>query len=527
MSTRPKFLAPDGEYREEFTFSTTVESKFFRGKCDPNTAYMQISVYGRDFEDDPDLITFEGEDFIVPNPSSYSDGFRLYAGVNEIKVRSVLTNGTVTEESFISVNLVQDTNQFTFIAPTGVRVERSDGEITVSAEMSANSSTSFLGMNFYVSTESGGGNVGYFKVNPDLIDDVHETIENSTEIGNLIVETEVLLDDNGNQVADPLFYRIEGNQENLVGDVLKAEYNQRLELPESATKVRTVTSMESISTVSRYAFVHNRSYTLASAVPTIPYNEISSVPSDLPLYYVVSAVYYDAVQKVEFESSYSIEVVGIPLNVTTKVANLPSVSRRDITREISQSIFKSNPSVAIQPGSVLRDTFIDPLSAESVRLRFILDFFSRSLSFATMLEIDDPANTGFSVAVGRSQYKQALAQAFYLTNPRSVQNLIDSSFDKLANNLGIFRLNGTRAKGEVTFYVTSQPVNNVIFPIGTRVSDGTHTFQTTSYTTLSVDNLASHYNPNTGYYETTAFVECLSTGSSANLSSSIFKVGFK
>ena len=519
MSVQPKFLSPDGDYRSALDFSTTIESKFFRGICDPNTAYMQISVYGRDWEDDPDLITFEGNSFIVPNPSSYSDGFRLFAGVNEIRVRSILTNGTTTEESVIRVNLIQSTNQFAYSAPTGVRLERGDGLVIVSAEVPQYSKTNFIGMNFYASTESGGGSVGYYLINPTVVGDIYERNEDSTTVGNLIIDTDILLDDNGNQVSDPLYFRVRGEQEDLIGTTLKAEYNQRLELAESVTKVRTTTTIESLTYVERYAFTHNRQFTLASAIPTIPYNELSSVPSDLPLYYVVSAIYYDQVQKVEYESAFSTEITGIPLNVTTQVANLPSVSRRDIVREITTSIFQSNPNVAVQPGSVLRDTFIDPLSAETVRLRFILDFFSRAQSFTTLLQIDDPQGTGFSVDVGRSQYKQALGQAFYLTTPNAIQNLIDSSFDKLANNLGVRRLSGSRARGEVVFYVTTQPANSVVFPIGTRVTNGSVTFQTTSYSSISINNLASHYNPNTGYYETTAFVESLTVGASGNVSS--------
>ena len=529
MSIQPKFLAPDGEYRAVYDFSTTIDSKFFRGKCDPNTAYMQISVYGRAFEDDPDLITFEGSSFTIPNPSSYSTGFRLFAGINEIKVRSILTDGTTTEESIIKINLIQSTNQYSYLPPTGVRIERGDGQLTVSAELSQSASdSSFVGMNFYASAESGGGNTGYYQVNPNLIDDIYEKKEVVNTIGNLVIDSEILLDGNGNQASDPLYFRYRGSQEDNLGQTLKAEYNQRLEISESIKKIRTSTSVESVTYVQRYAFTHNRQFTLTSAIPTIPYNELASVPSDTPLYYVVGAVYYDSVQKIEHESVFSVEVIGIPLNVTTRVANLPSVSRRDIVREITKSIYQSNPNVAVQPGSVLRDTFIDPLSSESVRLRFILDFFSRAQSFTTLLEIDDPQRTGFSVDVNRSQYKQAVAQAFYLTTPKSVQNIIDSSFDKLANNLGARRLTGNRSRGEVVFYMTTQPATNITFPIGTRVKGGNTTFQTTSYTSISVNNLASLYNPNTGYYETTAFIECLSVGSTGNLSSGqITQVGIQ
>ena len=71
MAGEPTFLGPDGQYRSEFIFTTDLEYRFFVGQCPADTAYMQISVRGGPMLDDPDLITFEGDSFIIPNPVKY------------------------------------------------------------------------------------------------------------------------------------------------------------------------------------------------------------------------------------------------------------------------------------------------------------------------------------------------------------------------------------------------------------------------------------------------------------------------
>ena len=521
MSKAPLFLCPDGEYRSSYQFSTTIESRFFRGECDPNTAFMQVAIYGRDFEDDPDLITFEGKSFTLPNPSKFSEGIRLFPGENTLKVRSVLSDGSVTEESEIRVTLAQANSTYdsgNFVPPTAIKVARGDGFITISCNYEEVGSF-FRGINVYASSEMGGGNVGYLLLNPEIISEPSMKEEEVTKVGSLSVDTDIAVDNNGTPLADPLYFKLSGNQEDRFGRVLKAEYNERLEVNENYKKLRTVISINSVEETMVYSFTHNRQGNLLSTPATIPYNELSAIPNTSPLYYVVTSVYYDNITKEEYESSFSVEVVGIPLNVSTSVSSLPTVSRRDVVKQLTTSIFQANRNVAVQPGSVLRDTFIDPLASESIRLRFILDFLSRCQSFTTLLQIDDPANTGFSVDVSRSQYKQALAQAFYFQTASQVQSLIDSSFDKMASNFGLVRLSGQPSRGQVTFYMTSPPSVDYSIPVGTIVTGGGYSFQTTAYTSLTVNNIASLYNPSTGFYETTTYAECQQVGLGTNLNS--------
>ena len=516
MSKTPLFLCPDGEYRSSYQFSTTIESRFFRGTCDPNTAFMQVSVYGRDFEDDPDLVTFEGTSFTLPNPSRFSEGLRLFPGENTLRVRSVLSDGSVSEVGEIIVYLSQN-NDTMFVPPSSIKIARADGVVVISAVNSGNESY-FRGINFYASTEMGGGNVGYLLLNPDVIDEPSETMEQTTRIGNLTVDSDVVSDENGTPLADPLYFKFYANQEDRFDNVLRAEYNQRLEINENYDRFRSRITVDAIEETKVYSFTHNRQANLLSRPATIPYNELMVISNDNPLYYVATSVYFDPVTKDEYETSFSVEVVGIPLNVNTTISSLPTVSRRDVVKQITSSIFQANRNIAVQPGSVIRDTFIDPLASEAVRLRFILDFLSRCQSLSTLLEIDDPANTGFSVDVSRSQYKQALAQAFYFETPIQVQSLIDSSFDKMANNFGLVRLGGYPSRGQVTFYTTSAPSVDYSIPVGTIITGGGFTFQTTAYTSITVANMVSQYNPQTGFYETTTYAECQQVGLGTNVS---------
>ena len=517
----PSFLCPDGKYREEFSFSTSIESRFFQGKIDPNTAYLQISVLGRDFEDNPDLITFEGETFSIPSPSKYPDGYLLMIGENIIKVRSILTDGSVTEEALIRVTLLQS-EELPAVSgiPVGVRVERLTGLVRLSAEIAASNSyeRQFLGMNYYAATSEGGGSIGYKLLNPSPIGDVDKVIEYTTIFGQLAVDSTPSVDANGDLTVDPLYFRVFGYQEDTKGDTVSVEFNERMAVNEATTQFRTSITVESIAKKNRYSFTHNRLGSINSTPSTVPDNEFSSTPLDRPLYYVVTAVYYNTISGVEFESPYSLEVVGYPIQLSLNTASLPTVSRRQVVREIVTSIHRANENIAVQPGAVLRDTFIDPMSAESVRLRFLIDFLSRTQSFSTLLEIDDPTNSGFSISPASSPYKQALAQSFYLKNSMKAQNLIDAAFEKLASNVGVYRRGGTPSRGQVTFYVTSKPTTTHSIPLGTTISAGSLSFRTTAYTEISLRNLISHYDPSTGWYEVTTFAICNSSGLVGNVS---------
>jgi len=236
-----------------------------------------------------------------------------------------------------------------------------------------------------------------------------------------------------------------------------------------------------------------------------------------PLYYVVTAVFYDTAQALEYESAFSPEVVGSPELVTTALGAIPAVNRQSIVREFITAIFRSNPQIKVEVGSVLRDTVIDPFSSESERVRFLLDFYHRARTPTLLLQIDDPSGSGTSVAVADSAYKLGLKSALYIDSSQQVQDLIDSAFGAYASNLGIRRRTGAASQGEVLFYTSKKPSSSLVIPLGTTVSGGGVSFITTREATIASATIASYYNPVTGNYQISVPVNAGTTGSSTNV----------
>jgi len=520
MAQTPQFLGPDGTYREQFTYSTTLPNRFFTGSIDADTVYMEISVHGTPFQDDPDYITFEGSTFMIPNPSAYPDGLQLVPGLNEIKIRSITTTGSVSKEAVLRARLIQDdltSNAGIYIEPpTGITVERFDGYVKIGT--TAIDSDYVTGYNFYAATEEGGGVYGYTRINVDTIQTLEsETEEVVTALGTLDVNADVAADANGTHLADPQYLRLQGTQENSIGTVLQTDFNERMEIPETTDVVRVATTISKVETVTKYSFIHDRNADETSTYPAVPVSAFNAIPDEDLLYYTVTALFYDPDAGIEYESSMSMELPGSPFRITSGTGNFPMITRQQIVRDYVEAVYRSNPEVAVQPGSTLRDTMIDPFSSESERMRFILDFVHRAQSPSTLLAIDDPNFANISIPVERSEYKLALAHAFRLTDMRDVQIIIDQAFEKWASNYGAERLGGTKARGEVVLFTTKQPTASKPIPLGSVVQAGSYNFLTTSAAEITLSNIASFYDASTGRYSVRAYVQGQNPGTGYNL----------
>lgn len=514
MATNPMFAGPDGTFRQDFVLSTTSAYRFFTGSVPADTADLQVSIRGASYTSDPDLIAFEGTSFTLPNPSAYPDGLQLFPGSNDIRVRAVLSNGTVTEEGVVQASLIQESDVGGAIeAPSGLFLERLDSTIRITVDGLENSDT-VVGYHVYASPQPGGGDIGYFRINPTLIIS-GEAVEVTDNLADLSVDSDIILDNAGNHVDDPLFLRVKGTQEGRAGTVYGTAYNEVLEVPETTSRLRVATTVQSVRQVTRYSFEHNRQGSLETTPATLPHSALATTPEEDPLYYVVTAVH--VIDGVEVESHFSPEVLGSPLRITTQVGGLPQVSRQALVQDMVTSIYRSNPAVRVDPGSALRDTVIDPFSTEADRVRFILDFMHNATSFATLLLIDDPTLSGTSIPVSQSSYKQALKQAFFLASDSAVQTIIDNAFDKAASNYGVVRDGGKRARGEVTFFVTSKPTTAITRVIGTQVSGGGISFRTTSTAIISPTSGGRGFDPTTGRYFARAYIQATTAGSAANL----------
>lgn len=514
----PQIYAPDGTLSTSLIFTTNQASRFLTGTVSENVVDLQVSIRGGAYTNSTDWILFDGTGFTIPNPAAYPDGLDLQPGSdNDVDIKSVSTTGAVSSPATVQITYVQSGQLGTVITPPNqITLEQGDRSVTVN--VTGLTDDNFVGINFYASTEAGGGATGYTRINVRAVNSYTAT-EATTDIGEFDTEALVKLDPaTGLPEADPQYVTYTGTQTDSDGNILQSDFTDTLSIPESATRIRTTVSLQSVSVSNTYSFEHNRSNGPKSVPATISVNAFTSLlaPTE-DLYYVATAVYYDPVSLTEQESGFSSEVVGHPLTVTATVANYPVVSRQQIVRSTIESIFRSNPHVKVEPGSFMRDVFIDPFSSEAERIRFIVDFTHRASSFPGLLQIDDPNQTGTSLAVSQSAYKQALKMAFYLASDSATQDIIDRAFESLAANVGVYRKPGQAARGEVTFYTTKKPTATFPIPVGSTASGGSVSFRVTQGSSIPVSQLAQYYNPSTGRYSVTVAVQATATGSAGNI----------
>ena len=539
MVSTPKIIGPDGVARETTVFSTTLTSRFFAGTMDADTVDMQISIRGGAFTSDPDLIVFEGDVFSFPNASVFQDGLEFGAGLNIVEVRAISFSGAVTASARVEITLVQESDSGLIgLVPSNISVEQLDDEVETRAE--GVSDSRFRGINFYASRFTGGGATGYQRVNLNTIADV-EVLQEATTIGVLNVESPVATSPDGSPAADPLYVKIRETQtsssdilenlENIVltpesaaaiteqeqSALLRTDFVQTFEVPETTTILRSSYTLESVVSRNFYTFKHNRQFGPANNPPTVPIGEFAGTPLTEPLFYVATAVYFDPTTLLEVESAFSTEVSAQPTVIRANVGTFPSPTQLDVVEDTIAAITRTTPQVAIQPGAVLRDTVVDPISSEVVRLRFLVDFIYRTQSFDTLIQIDGVEADGSSTAVVLSTYKQALQRVFELANPTDVQVIIDTSFDQLASRNGIFRSAGVRARGFVTFFTRTRPTATLFIPLGTRVASGGIQFVTSTDGSIPINNVAAFFNPTTNTYQVELPIEAELGGSQANL----------
>lgn len=539
MASTPKIIGPDGVAREVTLFSTTIPSRFFRGTMGSDTVDMQISIRGGAFTSDPDLIVFEGSEFSFPNPSTFPEGLELAAGLNVIEVRSISFSGAVSASARVEVTLVQEADiGLVGVVPTNVSIEQFQDEVEVRIE--GVNDTRFQGINFYASRFQGGGATGYQLVNLNTVTDF-VVVQETTNIGTIQVDNPVATNPDGSVAADPLYVKIKETQtssndviENLEDitltpelaaaiteqeqeSLLRTDFVEVFEVPETTSVIRSSYSLDTLVSRAFYSFRHNRQFGPASDPPTIPIGEFASAPFTEPLFYVATAVYFDPQTQLEVESAFSAEVVGQPVIIEENVGTFPSPARLEVVQQTIQSLTRTTPQLAVQPGAVIRDTFVDPVSNEVTRLRLLVDFMYRIQSFDTLLQIDGIEPDGTSTPVARSPYKQALGRVFSLNNPQDIQTIVDTAFDQLASRNDVFRKAGVRARGFVTFFTSTRPTETLFIPLGTRVASGAIQYVTTTDASIPIGNVAAFFNPTNGLYQIDVPIEASTAGDSGNL----------
>lgn len=409
----------------------------------------------------------------------------LSMGTNTIRVTAVQqSTGDVSLPTEIVITLVQADAFVTVTPPTGVQLKRYQDKVEVICVQ--NPETDVVGYNYYVSTQSGGLNNVYAKINTDY-------------------------------VTEPTFT-----------DDVTLELSREVD---QAGNIKVTTITEETTTFNYYSAdfdetVFNR-LVEAGELPDVSFTQ------DTRFFYVMTAVIYDTSSGQVTESTYSAELEGSPITIVTGIQDLPARVQNDIILTYSRELLAGDDNVDTKPGTVMRD-IIDPISEEQARVYVVQDFLSRSLSVSGLLEFDDADGDGVSDPVSESMPKRALQIALHITNPADLQRIIDDQFDKMAANVNMIRQGATPATGTVVFYTETAPIRDMYVNAGSLVSttgDLDTGLAAQSYTVLETKilefaNREYYYNSQEQRYELEATVQSVFPGSSANTdSNTVVSVG--
>lgn len=513
MSSTPEFNLLDGSgTTTNLNLVTSIRNQILGGTVSEDAVDMQVRVNGGPFRSDPDLITFSGGTFTLPNLSVHPEGLRLRRGPNTIEVRAISVTGEVSGAATASIEVVRE-DDLDLVAPppSGLRVRRQRNAVELVWAVS--DLPNVLGYNVYASVDSGGGYQGYVRLNNQLIEDTAFQEESLNDI-----------------TEDVTFYTGEGGQLRVL--LVEEDFNDQpiktvgefvLDTGLQATgDLKTTVRLDEVLTSSFHHFVHNRDATPEDGV--INNEFFADVPDDEPLHYVITTVAHDPQTNQQIESTYSPELVGMPFIITTNLQEVPTRTQTDVTRDYISSVIRgSNNEISAIPGSVVRDIFIEPFASETERLHFIANFIRRSQSFSTLLEIDDFQGNGISDPVSENSYKQALKSALGFGTDADVQALIDDSFEKLATNYQKVRGGAEFAVGTATFFTTREPTEDLVVETGTLISSESTddepvvTFVTTSRVEIPFDFKDSYYNLQERRWEIQANIRATNPGDDGNV----------
>jgi hypothetical protein len=524
MATAPKINLRDGTgTTQELVFTTNLEFIVVEGLVDANTVAMQVSVNNAPFTSDPTLIELDGLNFTFPNPVSYPDGFPLEFGVYTIRFRSIDIVGSVSAISTVTVTRVATIAASGDLIPTGVKVRRRRNAVDIlAAKVPAGDQLfgfEFRGFNIYAST-SPSGTTGYFRVNDRPV------TEQST-----VFDEDLLAVDSSQVVFTPTTntttIRVRLTEENNFGTETALILDRRTSLGAISGELKFAQTLQSRVLTQYYSFRHNR----LGGLGILNSDQWADVPDTDPLYYVVTAIYFDTVTTSELETPYSQEVLGLPFVIDTAIRDLPARTQLQVLLDFVDAIQRVNQEITLIPGSTTRDVSIDPFASEAERIWFIVDFVHRSQSFLTLLQIDDANGDGVSDPVVSSSYKQAVKAALGFQSDSAVQTLINTQFDKLAGNFQRTRLPGRPSVGQAVFFTTTRPTRDITIGSGSIVASDVDAdnglpavrFSVGGTFVFSAANAAAFFNFNTQRYEITVDIVAQTVGASGNRSAGSIK----
>jgi len=513
MATTPRINYPDGSgSTTELLFSTNSAQHFFTGTVDGNTIVLQVKVNDGDWVTDSDLVSFDLPSFMFPSPTAYPNGYSFPYGKTTISLRSVDILGGVSLKADITVTRVATSSlNIVLESPSGLSVRRHLDNVDIICTESDQDAVT--GYNVYASTEAGGGRSGYLRVNKDLITEAaFQNLETYD-----IAEQSLEFDSYGSNVIAVV--KQEDDLEELLEDTGELSFDV-FQYPDASLLLTMALTEQRL--LNYYQFTHTRGL---SSENSLNNSTFAGIPVSDNLYYVFTAVAFDADIGEYVESPRSSEVVGLPIQITTTTAGIPRHTQQQLASTYIAAVLRVESELNMNPGSTVKNVHINPFTSEIERLEFIADYVSRAGSFVALLEIDDADGDGISDDVAVSPYKITMKSAFYVTNNTTLQGMVDAAFDHLASNQGISRLGETYGKGSAIFYTTKQPTRSQLVSGGDLVatSEGLQ-YSVDATVVMDADNASAYWNPAYRRYEIRANLTAVTPGTISNVSAGKIKV---
>lgn len=368
----------------------------------------------------------------VPSPWSFQPnllGIQLEKGWS-LYVEFYAINEGNGDVSFPSTVQIQFTNPVDFISsapvPTGISVERANTYLRVGcAEVNMDGyDGDFLGYNFYVSLEEGGGTSGYSPLNDEYVTEPLKVKKYDTPL--------------------------ESSEGGSGGLVVKTSTIFRREVPQYTADLNA----EALSRLTAAGLLPNQTYDKSTT-----------------FYFVATTSVYDPTLDTVVESPYSPEVSSRFITFSAVFNEIPVRNRDQIVVTLMQRIYGRNRYANQMASSVYKD-LLDPISEEFSDYYIIQDFLSSAESIKGLIQFDDENGDGVSDPVETSTKKTRLRLALKLTNADAVQDLIDSYFEKKASNFNVERLEPTHSKGKVIYYAFDIPQEGLSIQDGSLVATG-------------------------------------------------------
>lgn len=363
--------------------------------------------------------------------------------------------------------------------PTAILVEQSNTALKVSCQEidPTGYSGSLLGYNFYVSTVAGGGPSGYALMNSYYVTDPDGIRLNTGSLS---------------------------KQTSMAGDI------------------QVITSTNYVSPIASYAY--SLTADVLNRLSTAGLLNLTNADSSTPFYFVVTSVLYDSSLEAVVESPYSPEVYGKFIELSAVYKEIPTRNRDQVSLTLGTRLTNINKKANILAGSVYRD-MIDPISEEFADYYVIQDFIAQTQSIKSLLAFDDADGDGISDPVETSMKKTRLRLALKLSNAQAVQDIIDSYFDKKANNNSLTRRGATNAIGKALIYTNDIPKGGLYINDGATLAtaggEGVNgspvVFLNKGSHFMSYEEKATFYNTVTKRYELEIDIESQVPGSLNNV----------